>query len=117
MTLVDLFIGTTSFRPGEKDRTHRVWTLYFPPPFDFKVVVHRHHYYPATQWLVSCQAANIDYRRLSEVDIEKAKVEALQIVSTTFQSRLKRINDALAQMAPDSASTPPPPSSPQPPSD
>jgi hypothetical protein len=38
-------------------------------------------------------------------------------VSTTFQSRLKRINDALAQMAPDSASTPPPPSSPQPPSD
>lgn len=117
MNPVDLFRGTTSFQQGEMDRTHRIWALDFPPPHHFTLTVHRHKFYRPTQWLLSCHGLGLDCWTLFHTDIDKAKVEALQVAGNILKARLNRVNDALAQMAPHLASTPPPDPSAQPPSD
>ena len=117
MDPVDLFVGTTSFRQGEVDRTHRVWTLLVPPGRDFQVSVHRHKNYPPTQWLASCEAMNISCLKLAAVDAPTAKLEALHAIGDILANRLKRINSALALMNPDPDATVPLEASPPPPSD
>lgn len=66
----------TSFSRGETDRTPKTWVLKIGT---LRLVVTRHIHFKPYEWVTTCNPF-FDNRRLSSMEVDDAKTEALEIV-------------------------------------
>lgn len=62
-----------------------------------KFLVHRHIDY-GTKWLLTCTELNIDKEKISEKDIETAKISACETMSIYLEEKKNQIEEALTSV-------------------
>ena len=75
---------SSSYSKGDKERIPSVWNYRVG---DIRIVVHRYIHYPKDQWLLSCSPFYDKYE-LPQIDINKAKEAALNLVVVKLQEAL-----------------------------
>ncbi len=64
-----------------------------------RVAVHHHIGYPPDHWLVSCYDLGIRCRDLMSKDLERAKLEALDVVETHIRQMHKEVQGVIQKAA------------------
>jgi len=80
---MDEWKDITTYSQGDKERIPSVYEFTIG---GFRVAIHRHMDYEKDRWLVSCDALRINKIKLSNKDIEKAKLEGLQFVNNVLRN-------------------------------
>ena len=79
----------SSYSQGDKERIPTVLELRRLSPFNTRLILHRHIYYPNT-WLVSCKGTYIDKVDLHTDNVEEAKCLAVDYMIKYAEELLNR---------------------------
>lgn len=87
----------TSYSQRDKEKIPTTLELRKLSPFDTKLILHRHIYFPDT-WLVTCKGTGIDKVNLHTNDIEEAKKLAIDYMMDYGEKLLDKWNGILGSL-------------------
>ena len=84
----------SSYSRGDKERIPTILELRRLSPFNTRLILHRHIYYPNT-WVVSCKGTDIDKVDLHTDNVEEAKCLAVDYIIKYAEGLLNKWIDII----------------------